>query len=311
MNKKIIIPLFSTIAGLSLIGGTSGAVAWYQYNTRVTTSFVGTSVADSGILQIGYKADSSSPIAWGRDNYETGSTNANRLEPVTFGALGTNNALPSTAYANPEAGKGAYEQWVTATKGKQYIQYDIYLRARQADATEESGYKQVAKDVYLSDIVLDAVTTGKTSIQDALRVHLAVDGGSNFLISRGTVTDLALSGNLDLDGDGQPDKKGGYAWSTDKDTAVVYGRSGEKQTTLGINDIKATRGADGEFNPAQNTKICSTLADGDQKITVTVWLEGWQTYGEGTAASAIWDVFKTADSTIHVGMTFDVGQFRA
>ena len=67
MNKKIIIPLFSTIAGLSLIGGTSGAVAWYQYNTRVTTSFVGTSVADSGILQIGYKANSTSPISWGRD----------------------------------------------------------------------------------------------------------------------------------------------------------------------------------------------------------------------------------------------------
>ena len=38
-------------------------------------------------------------------------------------------------------------------------------------------------------------------------------------------------------------------------TPVVYGRSGEKQTTLGIDDIKATRGADGEFDPAQNTKI--------------------------------------------------------
>ena len=119
MNKKIIIPLFSTIAGLSLIGGTSGAVAWYQYNTRVTTSFVGTSVADSGVLQIGYKAEGSSSIAWGRDNYETGSTNDNKLEPVTFGALGTGNALPSTAYANPEAGKGLYSQWVAATKGKQ------------------------------------------------------------------------------------------------------------------------------------------------------------------------------------------------
>lgn len=306
MNKKIIIPLFSTVAGLSLIGGTSGAVAWYQYNTRATASFVGSSVADSGVLQIGYKADSESPISWGRDVYETGSTNSNKLSPVTFGQMAENNVLPTTAYGYPEAGKGAYELWSAATKGKEYIQYDIYLKAQQADASQASGYKQVAKDVYITDMVLDGVTTGKEAIQDALRVHLAVEGGTNYLISRTKVTDLALSGNLDLDADGVTDKEGGYAWSVDKDTPVVYGRNGEKQTTSGIADIRASRNADGDIVGQEAKKICTTPVDGQQKITITVWLEGWQTYG--TPASSIWNAFTTGDATVNVGMTFDVGR---
>ena len=53
INKKILIPVFATAMGLSAIGGISGAVAWYQYNTKVTGSWMGVSTADGGVLQTG------------------------------------------------------------------------------------------------------------------------------------------------------------------------------------------------------------------------------------------------------------------
>ena len=138
VNKKIIVPVLSTVMGLSLIGGVSGAVAWYQFNSRVTTSFIGSSVADSGILQIGQMDGST--IKWGRDVTETGSTNDNKLLPVTFGVTTeSTQALPDEAYGYPEAGKPLMSQWTKATKGKEYVQYDIYLQAQQADSTKASG----------------------------------------------------------------------------------------------------------------------------------------------------------------------------
>ena len=105
INKKIFIPILSTTVGLSVIGGIAGAFAWYQYNSKVNTSFVGASVADTGVLQIGTMqkvvdaegnpewVDPNVPddqkvqketIVWGRD-FNKGK--AEHLIPVTFGAL--------------------------------------------------------------------------------------------------------------------------------------------------------------------------------------------------------------------------------
>ena len=203
INKKIIVPVLSTVMGLSLIGGVSGAVAWYQYNSRVTTSFVGVASANSGLLQI--SADGST---WKKD---LGLTPEKNLIPVTFGETMTaNSALPANAYSTPEAGAGNYttKKWQTAVANKDFVQYDIYLQALQLN-NANGQMERVARDVYLSDIVMNATaattTAGKAEIVDALRLHLAVDGGSNFFISKGTVSEMALSGYLDLDGDGEDD----------------------------------------------------------------------------------------------------------
>ena len=322
MNKKIIIPLFATAIGLSLVGGATGAVAWYQFNSRVTASFVGSSVADTGILQIAYEG-ANNQLVWGRDVYETGSTNDNKLIPVTFGAMGAQNALPSVAYGYPEAGHGPYSEWTVATAGKEYIQYDIYLRALQQDGSQTSsqngevaGYTHVEKEVYLSDIVMEGVTDNKEAIQDALRIHLAVENGSNFLISNGQVTNLELYGKLDLDNDTEDDKKGGYAWDEHRNDDVVYGDQNQtaKQTTTDMANLVCPRDAnDEELTGTSSDKlICKTPATaGSQKITVTVWLEGWHKYGN--PASAVWDAVETDGAAVHVGMTFDVGRnaFRA
>ena len=216
MNKKIMVPLFATVLGLSVVGSIGGAVAWYQFNSRVTTSFVGVSAADSGVLQI-----STDGQKWGRDVYETGSQNGNRLTPCTFGYAGTagkSSALPGDAHCRPEAGVKEMGKWSDARKGYEYLQYDIYLKAQK---TSGSSTVQSSEKVYLSEMFLDSLVSGKPEIARALRVHLAVyDDPSNenlvkrnFLISREGL-DVNLYGNLDLDNNGELDRVHGWAWDT-------------------------------------------------------------------------------------------------
>ena len=301
ISKKLVIPFVSTVMGFALIGGIGGSFAWYQYNSRATASFIGTSVANTGSLLI---SNTGVSTEFGRNVYPY-STNKKQLHPVTFGEIGA-TAVPGTAYVQPEPGKGPYSEWTVATNGSEYVQFDVYLKAIQADANETSGYKQVSKPVYLSDIHLEDVTANHTA-SEALRVHLAVEGGSTFLISKNAVTNLALYGGLDLDSDGQKDKNGNYVFDSGYDTETVYGKEGDKQTTIGVDTIKAVRDANGDF-PSAATKICDTKADANVKITVTVWLEGWHQYGEGTATSAIWNPAKTGFTDVNVGLTFDVGK---
>ena len=351
MNKKIMIPLFATVMGLSLAGGIGGAVAWYQYNTRANASFVGLSVAESGVLQItsNYADDDS----WTRDVY---APNADKMAPVTFGATDTepdqdgkvymkkNSRLPENAgvrggqaYAYPEAGKGPYEDWQTVKVGKEYVQQTIYLRALEVDSTTAGPMKRATEDVYLSDIILEGVTENKTDIAKALRLHLDIlnhktDGSDEYiksvLISAEGTSDLNLFGTLDLDADGHPDTKGGMAWDADKDNEVTYGRNKAYQEAYSIAQMKAQKytKADeeagtipqgkevGDFkftDSAQQAlqKIATTPASGAIKIVATVWLEGWEELPVGNnQTSAIWDATKTGQSTIHVGMTFDVGK---
>ena len=314
LNKKIAVPFLSTVVGLSLIGGVGGAVAWYQYNSRVTASFIGTAVANSGVLQIGHMENSG--IVWGRD-YIQGDATVNKLAPVTFGQLNQDLSLPGPAYGYPEAGKGDYVTgWTTATANVDYVQFDIYLRAYQADAnaTTTNGYKQVVKDVYISDIVMrDAIADANKSVAPALRMHIDVDGGKKFLLAPSAVTDLALSSKLDLDRDGEIDKVGGYAWNEGRLSEVVYGNENDKQTATAMANIVQERDSQGEMpDPSSPSEklICRTKENGEQKITITIWLEGWHKLNNGTSESAIWEVTKTKDVAVQAGLTFDVGKFR-
>ena len=247
--------------------------------------------------------------------------------------MGVNNVLPGDAYGYPEAGHPTLPEWTKATKGIEYVQYDIYLRAVQSSGA--SNGELVAKKVYISDMVLDDATENK-AVAEALRVHLNVDGGKKILISKtgiveDTTTDptnpyygLPMFGNLDLDGDGYDDKVGGYEWTTGRDTLVTYGTNGTYQTTTGMADIVAPRNAQGNIVKGDTEtdehfaakEICTTPDGTDssvtsQKITVTVWLEGWHKFMNSATPSqesAIWESVKTAAASVRVGMTFDVGK---
>ena len=73
INKKLFVPFLSSVIGLSIAGGLGGAFAWYQYSSQVTTSFIGSSVADTSILQIGHLEENQTThldeMKWGRDYY--------------------------------------------------------------------------------------------------------------------------------------------------------------------------------------------------------------------------------------------------
>lgn len=343
INKKLIVPFFASVTGLSIAGGLGGAFAWYQFNSQVRTGFIGTSTADTGLLQIGHMGTSG--IEWGRD-YFLQNTN---LVPVTFGELVRENPtedpltsslpLKANAYGYPESGKQAGSDYTSGWKlmenKKGYYQYDIYLRALKADPAApgdpskdiDPGFKLVEQDVYISEMTLEdanhlagqGVDEKTEYITDALRVHIDVEGGRKDLISRKEIDKdhaLALSGTLDLDGDGNDDTYDVDPWDSNYGNPVTYGISGEKQITKGIDQIVQKR--DNGMMPATaNAKrICRTkTGESDMvKITVTVWLEGWAllktaeaTGTEAAKYSNIWDPTMNAGMKVHVGMVFDVG----
>ena len=322
INKKLIVPFLSTVVGLSIAGGLGGAFAWYQFNSQVRTGLIGSSVAETGLLQIGYKEGET--FHWGS---ERNMPNA-KLIPVTFGAL-VDGALPrSYAYGYPEAGQqinADYSKgWTQIVNGKGFVQYDIYLRALKSDPNASgdptsnipAGYKLVEQDVYLTDIVLeDAANTNNKTVADALRVHYQVDGGKKGLISN-TAKTTNLYGKLDLDGDGAKDKYAVYEWHTKHGQEVVYGIDGQTQTTQGIGDVTVERATDGTLPKEESDaakKICTTSTGVMTKITLTVWLEGWSLLQVDTATptpntSAVWNPKMNAGVDVHVGLTFDAGR---
>ena len=113
ISKKVLIPVFATAMGLSVIGGVSGAVAWYQYNTKVSTSWVGVTSADGGVLQIKKSTDTS----W--NSYaDFGDATEAKLHPITFGALTATSSLEGvTPKKHPQAGVTNPANWDNAVKG--------------------------------------------------------------------------------------------------------------------------------------------------------------------------------------------------
>ena len=275
INKKILIPMFATAMGLSLIGGVGGAVAWYQYNTKVTGSWMGVSTADGGVLQIKDKDGK-----WKRDASYGASTD--ELHPITFGAMAAGAALPSKAYKHPEAGVQPMTSWDEAVAAD-YVTFDVVLQALKLDESD-GQYKACAAEVYLEEMIIESVA-GKTDVGEAVRVHLSA-GSTNLLYSKNGGSTLT-HGNLDLDkdSDGAADEVGGYVWNYNN-AAIDYGDGGTQVSTA------APALAD------TSVKVFDIPASGTLTVTVTIWLEGWQKL----RGSAIWDATKDSGAEIHFGM---------
>ena len=283
INKKVLIPVFATAMGLSVIGGISGAVAWYQYNTKVTTSFMGITTADGGVLQIKKVEEGAK---WGRFANYGAADDKKALHPVTFGGMESTDELPEHAYKHPHAGAetAAMDTWDEAEKDADYYELKFELQALKLE--DNTGYQAVDADVpvYLEELVLDSDASG-ASVANALRVHISA-GTSNKLYSKAGGS-IDTHGELDLDQDGDPDEIGGYAWNYD-DTAIDYGDDGEQESV----QFAASP-------TASSSNLLFTIPAGDTlEVTMTIWLEGWQQI-EG---DAIWDATRDADIDLHFGM---------
>jgi hypothetical protein len=283
INKKVLIPLFATAMGLSAIGGISGSVAWYQYNTKVSGSWMGVSTADGGVLQI---YDGSN---WKRD--ASYGTSSDVLHPVTFGGLDKDASLSGKqAYKHPQAGPDYAQMtsWDAADVDDDYVQFTVQIRALKLDLTATTDADRYVpapnKPIKLEEMIIESATTNKTAVGAAVRVHIS-DGTTHKLFSIGGNT-VATKAKLDLDMDTELDEVGGYVWEYD-DTDIEYGdtNNNSQQTSYAIDAL-------------EDQTLFTTDSNGLVSLTVTIWLEGWQQI-EG---SSIWDASRDAEATIHFGM---------
>ena len=100
LNKKIIIPALTLLAGASLAGSVTGTIAWYQYSTRTNVSYIGSSAGTIGNLQVRIAGAAGEAGEFGPQlsisdvaNYLSSEDIADTIAPVTPGALGKNGSL--------------------------------------------------------------------------------------------------------------------------------------------------------------------------------------------------------------------------
>ena len=301
--KKVVVSTMALAMGAALAGSISGTVAWYQYSTRATAAFVGSSAHCTHSLQVSKTAMDND---WHTDMLSADiiaaatAHNGSKFSPVTPGAANDGTeVLASTMYGNPSYKYFEYSKWAQADDNA-YLQFSLYFRV--LDINGSTSVTNLAKDLYLTDLTIEGDGTAdevgdEAKFIDAIRIHIT-DGSTSLLLSKNGATDT-LGAKLDLNNDGEEDKPIRYAdWETAE--AKEYGDSSLKQISKPVADYLADdTGA--ELDVTGATKIARTnnlLADNSLKLTFTIWLEGW-------AGTNIWDV---ADYTgnFHIGMSFGV-----
>lgn len=225
INKKnVIIPSLLTTISAALVGSIAGTVAWYQYNTRVSASYYGTS-AGSATENLQLSLDGSN---WKTELKATDiqtylndhGHNGSNLRPVTTGAQEKDKEL-NTLRKNPIYQHAKTETWGLADYKEDYITFPIYLRVQDVDGKQDTANAtMLEKKVYLQNLFLDGKGTSK-DITDALRFHLSGKEGKALISAKGQ--DTQVHGALDLLNDGQNDKSEGYEDLGDVLHVVDYG----------------------------------------------------------------------------------------
>ena len=359
MKKKIIIPAFALLIGTALAGSITGTAAWYQYSTKVNGALIGASGGATGNLNMRIrKANQAADADWTTFlaketlmQYVNAQGYGTNIQPVTPGAtLDKDSALPGTMYSNPVPGRGDYQYWNSASKTN-YVVIPLQLRYVSQG---NSGPENTAFEVYLSELLLEQRTTNPATndISEALRFHISSYSSAtpaqkeNRLVSKKGGTTIT-HGQLDLDGDGQPDKarpssSDKYGFDDDYSNPSVvtyggvtkqfaytaetfddYGQGGRKyydeNDTLADEAAnvyslvaKSRSGKNGDdlvdanltYDAASGTsKSIGTTVAGDEaflNVDITIWVEGWQKFENGSEHSSIW-------SKGFIGSSFNIG----
>ena len=348
LNRKIIIPAATLLIGVALAGSATSTIAWYQYSTKANVAYLGTSAGTSGNLMVRINkggnqaadADWSTYISFSDVNTAL-NLNNKKIKPITVGKLGKNDALPKDQqeqlvfYSNPVYDFGPLSQWNKA-EADNYIQIPLQFKFVERDGSVDAQQKaietQVAKDLYLSDILIQNdysnAANAKRDLSSAIRVHFesyqddSQEEHLNRLVSKDGL-DMATVGKLDLNNDGSDDKH--YDVGNANQHAAMYG-FGEHPENYGAdiyygssdgttNDEsevqKSYAASNDQSNGILNVKLGSTSATNGKylNVVVTIWIEGWQKLGKSSDSdqtkSSIWDLVKTVDSKFDVGMQFE------
>ena len=203
-EKKLSLTLgiLAGIITICLVGSTAGTLAWYAYSRSVSMSFVGTTVSNSELLNVGLVDNNNvftqedlqtydlqresatdgsvtNSIVWSKSRsgfsllalrhyLEESNYAVDALKPVTTGSMAYDDSNPLTLYRSPEYGDTDFE---SIAETKDYVYLPLAFRVLDEHSEYIAG-----KDVWLTDAVVDAEEEAESSV----RVH--VDGTNKFLM---------------------------------------------------------------------------------------------------------------------------------
>lgn len=312
-NKKLIVGALGLLAGAGLVGSLSGSVAWYQYSTRATMSYMGTSVHCTEALQISLDGSNwVSDLTSQQIITAAGTHTGMKLQPITEGTARAKNleTAPTAFKGNPIYQYFDYAHW-NAADNAAYLQYNVYLRVKDINGAAVDSF--LAKDVYLADLTVaahanDADGYANAGVQAAdfakgLRFHITDGSTGNLITTNSADIETTLGGALDLNGDNANDKTVGYEWDTTSEGKYGDDTLIQVAGTMNAFDVDDSIA---DFDITGKTRLGQTNTNGDTnalKFTVTIWLEGWAELG--TPAKSIWDVSKYIHD-FQIGMRFAV-----
>lgn len=204
---KFVIPTLSICLGAAIVGSISGTVAWYQYSTRVSAAYLGTSAGTSGNLKIriqGTDTDTdekwTTSLTYGQiSDYLAEKGFGDDIMPITSGNMAENSALTKIGgegqdanlprfYKNPvrsfeESVPYTGDAWIKADKSMFvqiplelcYVEYD----GKPTSSTNSEDKEYLAKDVYISDLLIQEDYQNKANgnnysdLSSAVRVHVS------------------------------------------------------------------------------------------------------------------------------------------
>lgn len=322
MKKKVIVSALSLAIGAGLAGSITGTAAWYQYSTKTQAALVGVAGGVKGNLQMRIRKDAQALDAgWTtRITKEEMATflGAKKIVPVTSGAMERNDILPEDFYCNPLYGYEAQSSWKKAVAAN-YI--SIPLEFRYIESNDQSS-ENLAKDIYLSDLFIaqDASDTHE-DISSAIRFHISAYSQADpstkvsRLVSKNG-GETATHGYLDLNGDGEDDRKydnksDKYGFTDGEGELISYGGTTSVQKSYAAATESATAypilSNIGENIINDDGKLGTTLTANNQflSIDITIWVEGWQKLPEGNSGKAIWNVEDFVNAKFDVGFEFE------
>ena len=205
--KKIVVPTLAIAIGAAIAGSVSGTVAWYQYSTRVSTAYLGTTAGTAGNLKLRIAGTDDWLNSLTKEDIETylksqhiGNKHMGEdLIPITAGNIGSDVALNKIGgdgadkdlpkfYKNPVRGyeeqvKYSSPAWLKADQ-TMYVQIPLEIAFIEYDGKpagetkEDKAYLQ--KNVYISDLLIQEDWQNdsdpealKKDLSSAVRVHIS------------------------------------------------------------------------------------------------------------------------------------------
>lgn len=292
-RKAVLVSSLSLLVGLTAIGSVTGTLAWYQYSTLASASYIFTTAKTSELLQVRVgEGDWKSSLTTTDFTTYLGGNYGTAIAPVTTGDTQARDAALVDLKSNPRYQVADPANWGDAAHSS-YVAFPLSFRVLAGGASATDLFAQDV-DLYLSDVTFRDVDN--TGLDTALRVHFANTAGSKYMLVSENGGETTTSGVLDLNGDGKSDTSKRYEW--EDDTEITYGKGTE--TSYAPSEVLATVQSDGTLSGG--VSLGTIPASSTVTITVTIYLQGWQSLSN----SVIWDMATYVGKSFGVGLSFSI-----